>query len=142
MIRLKSYFMTSLFLITAVTLSCFVGCGTNTTEADQEIDLPESDLNFTEHIHPLFLQKCSRCHSSFEPEGNLDLTDYQSIESHYIDGNVPLMIKGDGQNSFLYNILLGPLLDTPRMPYNEAPLSANYIVAIRQWIDEGAPQFP
>ena len=119
-------------------------CNTN-TEPEEEIILPDSDLNYIDDIHRLFVVKCASrngCHSYPDPARGLDLTEYQNTISHFVEGSVPLIIPGYGADSFLYNILREPLLTASRMPKNEKPLSANNIVGIRTWIDEGAPQFP
>ncbi len=141
---LKYSFVLCFIIAFAVPLFYISACNTN-TEPEEEIILPDSDLNYTEHIQRLFLVKCASrngCHSYPEPQRGLDLTEYQSFISHFVEGSVPLIIPGYGADSFLYNILREPLLTVSRMPKNEKPLSANNIVGIRTWIDEGAPQFP
>jgi hypothetical protein len=59
---------------------------------DNSITLPESNLNFTEHIQPLFRLRCGNvkggCHSFTNiggpPAGGLELISYQNIMSHLI----------------------------------------------------------
>ena len=136
-----------LFFIFAFSISVFyaAACSDNATEPSNEVVLPDSNLNFTEHIRPLFINRCasrSGCHSSFEPAGGLDLTNYLEISTHLIDGSVPLIIPGQGSESFLYLILIAPQLGRDRMPKDEAPLSGKNISGIRTWIDEGALEFP
>jgi hypothetical protein len=139
-------FKLHIFTLTAIigALIYFASCSENPTEPE-DIELPESDLNYTEHISPVFVIRCGRgsgCHSGINPARGLDLTNYQNLINHFIDGSEPLIIIGDGENSFLYNILLGPISGRSRMPKDEAPLSGNNIIGIRTWIDEGAPEFP
>lgn len=133
-----------MILIAIASVIFTISCTKKAAEPEKEIILPESDLNYTDHIYPLFVQKCgykSGCHSSYEPARGLDLTVYENFIDHYIDGVVPLIIEGDGGNSFLYNILIEPeVLGRLRMPLYDPPLSANQIVGIRQWIDEDAPK--
>ena len=120
-------------------------CENNATQAEDEIVLPEKDLNFVDHIQPLFIKKCasrSGCHSAFEPARGLNLTDYQTIMTHFAVGTEPLVIPGKANLSFLYNILLGPVLDVGRMPKEEVSLNSNNINGVKVWIDEGAAQFP
>ena len=122
-------------------------CSKNPTDSGNDIELPTSDLNYTEHIFPLFTVKCgseSGCHSSNFgglPAKGLDLTKYEILINHLIDESERLVIPGQGEQSFLYNILLGPLPGRRQMPPDRSPLSVNNIVGIRTWIDEGAHQF-
>ncbi|MEE9117226.1 MAG: hypothetical protein V3U02_01360 [Calditrichia bacterium] len=122
-------------------------CSKNPTDSSKDIVLPDSNLNYTEHIFLLFSVKCgseSGCHSSNFgglPARGLDLTNYQNLITHLIDGSELLIIPFQGEESFLYNILLGPLPGRTRMPKDRTPLTVNNIVGIRTWIDEGAHQF-
>ena len=122
-------------------------CSENPSESEKEIELPASNLNYTDHIFPLFNVKCgsqSGCHSpnfGGQPARGLDLTSYQSIITHLIDGSELLVLPFQGEQSFLYNILLAPISGRDRMPKNRATLSVNNIIGIKTWIDEGAVQF-
>jgi len=137
-----------IYIISIVALSILYmsSCEKNPTDSQSEIVLPDSNLTYTEHIFPLFTAKCgseSGCHSpnfGGVPARNLDLTNYQSIRTHMIDGSELLVLEFQGEQSFLYNILLGPLSGRRQMPPDRAPLSVNNIIGIRTWIDEGALQ--
>ena len=137
-----------IYLISIILLSIFmvVACGDNPTEAQKEIVLPEKDLNFENHIKPLFLNKCasqSGCHSVFDVQnGALDLTDYLTVMNHFVGGTVPLVIPEQPDQSFLYNILRGSLLGIPRMPLDLPPLNSNNLNGVKTWISDGAEQFP
>ena len=115
-------------------------------DSSKEIVPPDSNLNYTDDIFPLFSVKCGSengCHSpnfGGVPARNLDLTNYESIISHLIDGSERLVIPEQGEQSFLYNILLRPISGRRQMPPDRTPLSVNNIVGIRTWIDEGAHQ--
>ena len=138
----------NLFFILIISFSIFYAgaCSEKTTEV-VEIELPASDLNYSEHILPLFINRCASrngCHAQPSPARNLDLTTYQTTINHLVAGSTLLLIPGYGENSILYNILLGPVTTgssyADRMPKDEQPLSVNNITGIRQWIDEGAPE--
>jgi hypothetical protein len=122
-----------------------ISCDDNPTESKVEITLPDSNLTYSEHIFPLFTAKCGSengCHSpnfGSPAARNLDLTNYQSIRTHMIDDSELLVVEFQGEQSFLYNILLGPISGRRQMPPDRQPLSVNNIVGIRTWIDEGAP---
>lgn len=132
------------FLFSVIYLS---SCDDNPADSSKDIVLPDSNLNYTEHIFPLFTVKCGSengCHSpNFGglPAKGLDLTNYQSIISHRIDGSEPLVIEYEGEISFLYNILLSPISGRRQMPPDREPLSINNIIGVKTWIDEGAHQF-
>ena len=56
-----------------------------------------------------------------------------------IDGSELLVVEFQGEQSFLYNILLQPLSGRRRMPPDRQALSPNNVSGIKTWIDEGAP---
>ena len=147
---IKKYSFTIFFIfVIAISLMYGIACQDSATEAENEFVIPDSVLedslvNYNEHIQKIFIIECGSrngCHSSFEPAYGLDLTMYQNIISHQVEGYGPLIILGDGINSFLYNILLDTQFGRRRMPPDEAALSANNIIGIRLWIDLGAPLF-
>ena len=132
-------------IITLIALLTIAACSDNPAEAQEDIVLPEKDLNFEAHIKPLFINKCanrSGCHSAFEPANGLNLTDYQTVMTHFAAGTERLVIPGQADLSFLYNILRGPMLNVPRMPLEELSLNSNNINGVKTWINEGAEQFP
>jgi len=142
----KTYgFFLYLIIVLAISLFYATACNTNSTEPENEISMPDSNLNYIEHIQPLLITKCASrngCHGSFEPARGLDLTDYQLMITHIAAGNQQLIIPGSSEVSFLYNILEGQVLNIPRMPLYEPKLEAKYIQGIKIWIDEGAEEFP
>lgn len=137
------------------TLKSYVSDGRVTTKdsvqievVDNSIVLPENNLTFDNHIQPLFRLRCGNvtggCHSytniSGPPAKRLDIISYQQVITHLVDESVPLVNVGDGENSFLYQILLGPVSAHPQMPKNRIPLTANNADGIKTWINEGAQQ--
>jgi hypothetical protein len=132
-------------LISTLSMFYMISCEKNPTQTEGEITLPDSNLTYTEHIFPLFTAKCGSetgCHSpnfGGVPARDLDLTNYQSIRTHMVDGSELLVIEFQGGQSFLYNILLGPISGRRQMPPDRTPLSVNNIMGIKTWIDEGAP---
>ncbi len=143
---IKKYnFVFYLIAVLAISLFYMAACNTNTTGPEKEIVLPDSNLNYIEHIQPLLITKCASrngCHGSFEPARGLDLTDYLLMRAHLAAGSELLIIPGDSEKSFLYNILQGSFLNIPRMPLNEPMLNTNNRNGIKKWIDEGADEFP
>jgi len=107
------------------------------------IILPDSNLNFIDHIYPLFSEKCSNrsgCHTVNNPAANILLVDYNEIITHFMNNapSEPLIRIGDGENSSLYRVLIQDgYLGVPRMPYNDPYLNANQFDGVKRWIDEG-----
>jgi hypothetical protein len=128
-------------LILGVIVLLIAACkdkGTN--PEDQVFNLPDSNLTYIDHIKPLFVSKCasrSGCHATSDQEGGLDLTDYQAIRLHLINGTVPLVFSGEGATSPLYLILQSSYLNIPRMPLDGPYLNSNNTNAVKVWIDEG-----
>ncbi len=141
----KYPFIFYIFLVFLFSVLYTSSCSKNPTDSSKDIVLPDSNLSYDKDIFTLFLVKCggseSGCHGSLQPAKGLILTDYQNMINHLIDDSELLIIPKKGEISFLYNILLGPLPGRTRMPKDRAPLTANNIIGIRTWIDEGAHQF-
>lgn len=54
-----------------------------------------------------------------------------------VNGSIPLVFSGDGENSILYQILLTDVLGRPRMPLDGPYLNTNNSNGVKTWIDEG-----
>ena len=121
-------------------LLLLVSCSkSGTNPEDQVFELPDSNLTFVDDIQPLFISKCSSrtgCHLPPEPKRGLDLRNYDAIKLHLVDNIVPLVISGNGEGSFLYQILQGPLLSSRQMPLDSPLLNENNKNGIKTWIDE------
>lgn len=121
----------------------YFGCSESGTEPQENIILPESNLNFNDHIYPLFSAKCSSrngCHTFNNPAANLALTDYNQIITHFMNDapSEPLIRIGDGDNSPLYIVLIQEsYLGVPRMPFNGPYLNSNQYEGVKVWINEG-----
>ena len=142
-----SPFLIYIILIFSFSVLYMISCEENPADSGQDFVLPDSNLNYTDHIFPLFSVKCgseSGCHSpNFGgiPARGLDLTRYEILSEHLIDGSERLIIPFQGEQSFLYQILLTPISGRRQMPPDRSPLTINNIVGIKTWIDEGVPQF-
>lgn len=137
---INKYFCIFLFIIPVV----FLGCSNSGTEPDENIILPENNLNFSDHIYPLFSSKCSSrngCHTFNNPAANLSLTDYNDIINHFMNNtpSEPLVRIGDGENSPLYIVLVQDgFLGVQQMPLNGPYLNSNQYDGVKTWITEGA----
>ena len=109
------------------------------TKSEEEIVLPESNLTFFKHMQKLFNVKCATpgCHNYLDQKGDLDMTDYTVIMTKTVLGE-PIVKPEDGENSFLYRILIENYKGQLRMPLNGPYLNSNNTNGVKVWIDEGA----
>jgi mono/diheme cytochrome c family protein len=109
-------------------------------EAEPEaaaLPTPGEPVTFA-HVEPIFLRRCAKCHSDAReggPEEGLRLDGYENILA---GGERLVLIPGDPQASEIVRRIEG--VADPRMPFDGPPwLSEEQIRAIRDWIDQGAP---
>ncbi|MEX0675801.1 MAG: PSD1 and planctomycete cytochrome C domain-containing protein [Pirellulales bacterium] len=88
---------------------------------------------FRRSVAPVFERHCVRCHSGDEPKGGLDLTTEKRALAGGESGAA--IEPGKPDESLLVEYISG---ETPQMPKDAAPLSADQVAAIRRWIAEGA----
>ena len=139
-IQRSSVFILVYSLLIILVLSC---SDSGTNPQDKEFTLPDSNLTYDDDIGPLLLAKCgslSGCHTPADMAGGLDLTQYQNILLHSVETSIgprKLVFSGDGENSFLYRVLMENYFETPRMPFEGPYLNKNNSDGIKIWIDEG-----
>ena len=107
-------------------------------EAEQE---QQSSVDYFEQIGPLLEQRCYDCHQGGKAAGGLRLSDRESVlRGGESDG--PAITPGDQQHSAILQRITSSDPEV-RMPPKGAPLTAEQIALLRQWIDAGAvwPQF-
>lgn len=105
-------------------------------ESSQPITAPTADLsnvNFEDHILPIFEQHCAECHGVDEPEEGLVLTNYKDTMAGSFYGAV--IKPGDPDNSYLVE-----LVKTGQMPKQGPDLTAAEVETIVAWIKAGAPE--
>jgi len=117
-------------------------CSENSTNPTTP-EIPATGVTYSDHIQPLFIAKCasSGCHNFTDKAGGLNLTEYSSVILHKVNTSIgpeDLVKPGDGEGSFLYQILIQRILETPRMPDGEPPLNEQNRLGVKTWIDEGA----
>ncbi|MGH2568755.1 MAG: hypothetical protein ACRDGA_10470 [Bacteroidota bacterium] len=118
-------------------VSCtLLSCKDDVTGGGSSIVFPDSNVSFTQHVQPLFHERCtaSGCHSGGAPQAGLNLVppSYNSLMNH----TPRLVVAGESNNSLLIQRLDGRI--QPRMPFNQEPLTQNQLTGVRKWIDEGA----
>lgn len=128
-------FLTLLVLAAVLCLSC---AGDPNVMDPGDENFPDSDLSFTTHIQPIFLDNCSAggaCHQTAILAGGLDL---ESGSPTFIGNSGQVVIAGRKDLSLLYELLYQRVGTIPRMPQDRSSLSNAKIKAIGTWIDEGA----
>ena len=94
----------------------------------------QSDL-FSKKVYPVFRENCFDCHGPDKRKGGLRLD--RKREAMLGGDTGPVIFPGDSLNSSLYK-LISNTDEGKRMPPKGDPISDESIVAIKQWIDEGA----
>ncbi|MEZ4735224.1 MAG: c-type cytochrome domain-containing protein [Caldilineaceae bacterium] len=97
---------------------------------------PSTDLanvNFQDHVLPIFEQHCAECHGEDDPEEGLQLTTYKGVMAGSFYGSV--IKPGDPEGSYLLELVV-----TGQMPKRGPDLSQAEIDTIIAWINAGAPE--
>lgn len=94
-------------------------------------DLPD-DL-FEQHVRPLFVAKCAKCHGDEKSESGLQLTSRQALMTGGDSG--PAIVPGDAAASLLVQVL-SPDADIEMPP--DGPLPAATVAAVARWVEAGA----
>lgn len=97
-------------------------------------------VDFEKDIAPVLEEKCFLCHGgdTKKPKAGLRLDSRASIEG--FSAEKPLLVPGDPLQSSLFNLVSLPHDSEEIMPPpgKKTPLSAQQIITLRRWIEEGA----
>ena len=88
--------------------------------------------DFAHHVVPILKAHCVECHGGHRHEGDFSMNTRESLLG---DGAV---VPGKSSDSQLIDLVTSDDPDE-RMPKKKAPLSAEEIKTLREWIDKGAP---
>jgi predicted nucleic acid-binding Zn-ribbon protein len=91
-------------------------------------------VTFDDHAKPVFIQRCSSCHSSNRKEGDLDVTNYTNLMIGGGSGEV--IAPGSSDDSYLYKLITHE--DSPEMPPSGTKIPEAEIKVIADWINQGA----
>ena len=94
---------------------------------------------FLEQVQPILTRACVGCHGEAgKVESNLDL---RSREAALVGGDwgEPSIVPGDPDASLLYRAVTWEQEDLQMPPQERNRLSTDEVVAIRRWIEAGAP---
>ncbi len=93
-----------------------------------------SKVSFGRDVAPILKAHCISCHSGSNPDGGLDLSNPKNLLKGGDSG--PGLVPGKPDTSLLLQRILGKG-GLPRMPKGQAPLSAEEISTLRDWIAAG-----
>jgi hypothetical protein len=91
-------------------------------------------ITFTKDVQPLLESTCLSCHGESVQLSKLDLRTRDSALKGGAHG--PAIVPGNAEQSQLYRRVAG--LETPSMPMQAPPLTAEQVSALKAWIDQGA----
>ena len=105
-------------------------------------------ISFHDHIFPILEDRCLDCHGepyvkngrTIHPKAGLALNTYEFVLKGNLDG--PIIDRGDHEESTLYVVMTLDPDDSELMPPKGEPLTEDEISLFKQWIDEGAKEYP
>ena len=124
---------------TTTTATAITTTATTTTDTVESANTPAAavvdltNLNYQDHILPIFEAHCSKCHGTEEPEEGLTLTTFKGAMAGSLYGRV--IAPGDPDNSYLVELVVNG-----KMPKRGDPLSQSEIDMVVAWIKAGAPE--
>jgi mono/diheme cytochrome c family protein len=90
---------------------------------------------FKQHVKPLLVKNCLRCHGGQTVESGFDLSDRPLLLKGGDAG--PAVIAGNAKDSYLFKLVTHAR--EPRMPHKKGKLPDEVLTHIAAWIDNGAP---
>src|SRR5262245_50829142 len=96
--------------------------------------LSAQDPSYQRDIRPILDKYCTSCHQPASKQSDLDLTTYGGFEAGGKRG--PAFVAGSPEQSLVIQFITAA--QKPAMPFGQAPLAANEVSALRDWIASGA----
>ncbi|MDF1813124.1 MAG: hypothetical protein P1V20_13080 [Verrucomicrobiales bacterium] len=93
------------------------------------------EINYEDHIKPIFREHCLRCHGDDKQKADLNLQNYASTMQGGSGGEA--VTPGRSSQSLLFDSITDPD-DDSRMPPNKPPIPQEHIDMIQKWIDTGS----
>jgi hypothetical protein len=110
------------------------GDTTSSTEAEDPADdqtVADSEVSFSEDVHPILQSRCLTCHGEDDTEAELVMFTYEDLMAGSENGAV--IVPGDVENS-----LLAELIIEQEMPKKGPKLNPVQTQTILNWIAQGA----
>jgi len=92
------------------------------------------DPSYVRDVRPILDKSCTSCHQPASKQSDLDLTTYDGLRAGGRRG--PAVVPGSPEQSLVIQFITAVVL--PAMPFGQAPLAANEVATIREWIGAGA----
>lgn len=96
-------------------------------------DAAAEKITYTDHILPLFKQRCGSCHNANDRKGGLTLDNYAGTMQGGSSGTV--VEGGDSGASYLWSLVTHE--SEPKMPPNADKMPEAELALIKKWIDGG-----
>ncbi len=103
----------------------------NVTWADDAAEAPQ--VNYTDHVLPIFRARCGSCHNANDRKGGLTLDSFAATMEGGSSGVV--IEPGQPDVSYLWNLVNHE--SEPAMPPNADKLPEAELMTIREWIRQG-----
>ena len=105
-------------------------------------------ISFHDHIFPILEERCLDCHGepyvkngrTIHPKAGLALDSYAAVLEGNLDGAI--INRGNHEESTLYVVITLDPDDSEIMPPKGDPLSKEEIELFKNWINEGAKEYP
>jgi hypothetical protein len=94
-----------------------------------------ADPSYASDVQPIFNSRCVGCHGGSSPSQGYSLTSRAGAMGNGSD-TLPNVVAGSANSSTLYRRVAG--LETPQMPFGQAPLDEVKQQTIKNWINKGA----
>jgi hypothetical protein len=96
----------------------------------------QEQINYEDHVKPIFRAKCFSCHNTNKKTADLDLSSYTALMQG--GGSGAVIELGAAADSYLFMVMNH---DTePYMPPNSDKLPDEMLQVVRKWIEAGAPE--
>lgn len=115
--------------------------GTATLLGTAAAPAADNTISFNEHIRPIFIAKCTKCHGGVKADGDLSLL-YRAEALGKGKSGKTIIVPGKPEESELYRRIITDDIDD-KMPlqtgdHAEEPLNPEQIALIKKWIEQGA----
>lgn len=105
-------------------------------ESKPDTAKPKDIVTFKDHIAPILRKHCGNCHNPDKATSDFNVMTYQTLMTGGSSGEA--ISPGSPDQSRLYRAVAH--VEEPFMPPNKAKLPEVELLAIRRWIELGAPE--
>src|SRR4051812_41785248 len=92
----------------------------------------KAGVDFSHDVAPILEKNCIRCHQPANKKSGFSLATIADLRTN------EYVTPGDPDSSYLLDVVSARKGDKPLMPKEGAPLSADDVTTLREWIRQGA----